>query len=368
MRKKAHTLKKKIYGLIYLHTNMKRILSYTEAIREATEQEMTRDPKVFLLGQGVDYDRGLLGTTKGLVDAFGPKRVFDTPLSEDGMTGISIGAALAGLRPIHTHVRMDFLTLTMNQLINIAAKTRYMFGGKNSVPLVIRTLIGDGWGAQHSQGLHSFFMNIPGIKVVVPTTPHDAKGLLIAAIRDNNPVLFVEHFKLYAETGDVPEKPYTIPFGKAIVRKKGSDITLVGISWMNIECLRAAAHLLDVGIHAEVIDPVTLAPLDIETIITSVKKTGRLIVVDAAWTSCGASAEIVARVMEYFGTQKKQIIVDRIGFAPVPSPNTPALEKYFYPNAESIAQKAIKIVSGKKAKIIFAKNKKDTQSGMTEKV
>src|SRR3989344_415478 len=212
--------------------SMERIISYTEAIREATEQEMDRDPSVILLGLGVDYGRGLLGTTKGLVEKFGPKRVFDTPLAEDGMTGISIGAALGGLRPIHTHVRMDFLTLAMNQLINIAAKAHYMFGGTVSVPLVVRTLIGDGWGAQHSQGLHSQFVNIPGIKVVAPSTPHDAKGCLIQAIRDNNPVIFVEHFKLYAERGPVPLKPYAIPFGKAVIRKKGSDVTLVGISWM----------------------------------------------------------------------------------------------------------------------------------------
>lgn len=346
---------------------MKRIITYTEAIREATEQEMKRDSRVFLLGQGVDYDRGLLGTTKGLVTTFGKNRVFDTPLSEDGMTGVSIGAAMAGLRPIHTHVRMEFLTLAMNQLINIAAKTHYMFGGTTSVPLVIRTLIGDGWGAQHSQGLHSLFVNIPGLKIVAPSTPYDAKGLLIQAIRDNNPVIFVEHFKLYAETGEVPEKPYAISFGKAIVRKKGTDVTLVGISWMNVECLRAAQHLLTAGVNAEVIDPVSLSPLDIDTIIKSVQKTGKLIVVDAAWTSCGVSAEIVARVAEHFSS-KKLITIERIGFAPVPSPNTPALEKYFYPNAENIARATLKMVRGEKAKIIFATDKKDPKSGMTEKV
>jgi len=235
------------------------------------------------------------------------------------------------------------------------------------VPLVIRTLIGDGWGAQHSQGLHSQFVNIPGLKVVAPSTPHDAKGMLIAAIRDNNPVIFVEHFKLYAETGEVPEKPYTLPFGKAIVRRKGTDVTLVGISWMNVECLNAAKHLSDAGVDAEVIDPVSLAPLDIDTIIKSVQKTGKLVVVDAAWTSCGVSAEIVARVAEYFSS-KKLIQVERIGFAPVPSPNTPALEKYFYPNAESITRATLKMVRGKKAKISFAPKKKDPKSGMTEKV
>lgn len=348
---------------------MNRIISYTEAIREATEQEMTRDPHVILLGQGVDYDRGLLGTTKGLVDIFGTKRVFDTPLSEDGMTGISIGAALGGLRPIHTHVRMDFLTLAMNQLINIAAKARYMYGGAVKVPLVIRTLIGDGWGAQHSQGLHSHFVNIPGLKVVAPTTPYEAKGCLIQSIRDNNPVIFVEHFKLYAEEGHVPEKPYAIPFGKAIVRTKGSDVTLVGISWMNIECLKAAKHLKKVGLDAEVIDPISLAPLDIKTIIRSVQKTGKLIVADTAWTSCGVSAEIIAQVAEHFGT-KKQISVERIGFAPVPAPNAPVLEKHFYPNAEDIARTALRMTRGKRARMSFTISTHDSDigSGMTEKV
>jgi pyruvate/2-oxoglutarate/acetoin dehydrogenase E1 component len=262
---------------------------------------------------------------------------------------------------------MDFLTLTMNQLINIAAKAHYMFGGSVSVPLVIRTLIGDGWGAQHSQGLHSLFANIPGLKIVMPSTPHDAKGLLIEAIRDNNPVIFVEHFKLYAEEGHVPQKPYTIKFGKAVVRKKGNDVTIVGISYMNIECLKARAHLEKVGVSAEIIDPVSIAPLDIDTIIASVQKTGKLIVVDPAWTSCGVSAEIVARVTEHFGPKKK-ISALRIGFAPVPSPNTPALEKYFYPDSLKIVEAAYKMVRGKTIKMPFVIDKKDSNSGMTEKV
>lgn len=345
---------------------MKRIITYTEAILEATEQEMSRDSSIILLGQGVDYDRGLLGTTKGLVNKFGSKRVFDTPLSEDGMTGISIGAALSGLRPIHTHVRMDFLTLAINQLINIAAKARYMYGGKVQVPLVIRTLIGDGWGAQHSQGLHSLFVNIPGLKIVAPSTPYEAKGCLIQAIRDNNPVIFVEHFKLYAEKGYVPQKPYTIPFGKSVVRRKGSDITIVGISWMNVECQKSIDYLWKIGVSAELIDPVSLVPLDIDTIIKSVKKTEKLLVVDPAWTSCGVSAEIVARVAEYFGGKKK-ILVERIGFAPVPSPNSPALEKYFYPNAENIAHTALKMARGKSVKALFI-NSDQKNTGLEEKV
>lgn len=348
-------------------TMKKRIISYTEAIREATAQEMRRDSAVVVLGQGVDYDRGLLGTTKGLVNEFGPQRVFDTPLSEDGMTGISIGAALSGLRPIHTHVRMDFLTLTMNQLVNIAAKARYMFGGVVRVPLVIRTLIGDGWGAQHSQGLHSWFAHIPGIKIVAPSTPHDAKGCLIQAIRDNNPVIFIEHFKLYEQKGEVAEKLYVVPFGKAVVRRRGGDVTLVGISYMNVECLRAAEILKKSGVNCEVIDPVSLAPLDMGTIVRSVRKTGKLIVVDAAWTSCGVSAEISAGVAEALGT-KKHLKIERIGFATVPSPNAPALEKHFYPGAEKIARVAFKIVRGTSAKLTFVGNQGDVSNGMTEKV
>lgn len=345
---------------------MKRIISYTEAIREATAQEMKRDTSVILLGQGVDYDRGLLGTTSGLVNTFGPKRVFDTPLSEDGMTGISIGAAMSGLRPIHTHVRMDFLTLTMNQLINIAAKAHYMFGGRIKVPLVIRTLIGDGWGAQHSQGLHSLFANIPGLKIVAPSTPYEAKGCLIQAVRDNNPVIFIEHFKLYTEKGHVPKKPYTVAFGKAMIRRKGSDVTIVGISYMNIECLKAAVYLEEVGVNAEIIDPISIAPLDMDTIIKSVQKTKKLLVVDAAWTSCGVSAEILAKVAEHFGPNK--IKVGRLGFAPVPSPNAPTLEKNFYPNAQSIARTVFTIVHGKRGKMSFSDEENIMGSDMTEKV
>lgn len=323
---------------------MERIIGYTDAIREATEQEMVRDPSVIIFGIGVDDMRGLLGTTKGLVEKFGSERVFDTPLSEDGLSGVAVGVALAGLRPIHTHVRMDFLTLAMNQIINVAAKARYMSGGKVSVPLVIRTLIGDGWGAQHSQGLHSFFMHIPGLKVVAPSSAYDAKGCLIQSIRDDNPVIFVEHFKLYSQKGHVPEEPYTIPFGKAKILKAGEDITLVGFSYMVSECLRAAEYLADASISVEVIDPVSLLPLDIDTIVDSVKKTKRLLVADSAWTACGASAEIIAGVAERLGNTPLRFA--RVGFAPVPSPTTTALETLFYPNAETVASKAYSLSHG----------------------
>src|SRR5437016_3839561 len=226
---------------------------------------MTRDPSVIVLGLGVDDFKGLYGTTRGLQDEFGPERVFDTPLSEDGMTGVAIGAAMAGLRPIHVHIRMDFVLLAMNQIVNMAAKSRYMYGGAVSVPIVVRAVIGRSWGqgAQHSQGLQALFAHIPGLRVVAPSTPHDAKGCLLQSIRDDNPVIFIEHRMLHGLAGHVPIEPYTVPFGKARVLAHGHDATLVGISYMVVECLRAAEQLTTAGLAVDVIDPITLSPLDI---------------------------------------------------------------------------------------------------------
>jgi len=268
---------------------VERTLSFVDAVREAAEQEMLRDESVIVFGLDVDDPKAIQGTTRGLAERFGPERVFGTPLSEDAMTGAAIGMALAGLRPIHVHIRMDFLTLAMNQLINVAAKSRYMYGGRVNVPLVVRAMIGKSWGqgAQHSQGLHSMFMHVPGIKVVAPSTPYDAKGCLIAAIRDDNPVLYVEHRLLHFQKGPVPEADYVVMPGKARIARSGDDVTLVGISYMQVECLRASHYLNDIGIHAEVIDPIWLSPLDIDTIAESVERTGRLLVVDTAWTNCG---------------------------------------------------------------------------------
>ncbi len=320
---------------------MSRAISYAEALREAIEQEMARDPLVILMGLGVDDCKGIYGTTLGLVKRFGPERVFDTPLAEDGMTGIAVGAALGGLRPVHVHIRMDFLMLAMNQIVNIAAKSRYMSGGAVSVPLVIRSIIGRSWGqgGQHSQGLYSFFMHVPGLKVFAPTTPYDAKGCLVQAIRDDNPVLFVEHRLLHHQKGPVPEGLYTAPFGKARILEAGSDVTLVGISYMAVECLRACAYLKQKGISAEVIDPVSLSPLDTDTLVQSVRKTGRLLVVDCGWMTCGAGAEIVARAVERLQGER-EIRVQRMGFAPVTCPTTRSLEEHFYPTACTIASRA----------------------------
>jgi pyruvate/2-oxoglutarate/acetoin dehydrogenase E1 component len=327
---------------------MDRVITYANAIREALEQEMDRDPSVVVFGEGAQDPVITYGTTRGLLQRFGSDRVFDTPLAEDGMTGAAVGMALAGLRPVHFHQRVDFLTLAMNQLVNIAAKSSYMHGGAVSVPMVVRAVIGRSWGqgAQHSQGLHSFFMNVPGLKVLAPTTPHDAKGTLIQAIRDDNPVIFIEHRMLHRLEGHVPSEPYAVPFGKARVLAEGGDVTLVGISYMAVECARARQYLLEQGIRAEVIDPVSLSPLDIDTIAGSVARTGRLIVADCAWTSCGAGSEIITQTLE-----RLQGIVDvrigRIGFQPVPCPTTKNLENLFYPDARSIAAAAHALVRGK---------------------
>jgi len=316
-----------------------RVLSYVEALREGLAQEMRRDSKVFLFGLDVDDHKAIQGSTRGLAEEFGPDRVFGTPLSEDAMTGVAVGAAMAGMRPVHVHIRMDFLMLAMNQLVNIAAKARYMYGGQVQVPLVVRSMIGKSWGqgAQHSQGLHAMFMHVPGLKVVAPSNAYDAKGALIAAIRDDNPVIFVEHRLLYFTDAFVPEQPYVVPLGKARICTQGDDVTVVGISNMLVECLRAQEILTDIGIHAEIIDPVSLVPLDVDTIVGSVKRTGRLLVVDTAWTSCGASAEIVARIVER-AQNGRPVAVRRLGYAPTTCPTTPVLEREFYPDPGRIAQ------------------------------
>ncbi|NER39830.1 MAG: hypothetical protein F6J93_38845 [Oscillatoria sp. SIO1A7] len=326
-----------------------RTLSYVEAIREAADQEMERDPSTIVFGLDVDDPKAIQGTTKGLLEKYGPERVFGTPLSEDAMTGAAIGMALAGLRPTHIHIRMDFLMLAMNQMVNVAAKSHYMYGGRVHVPMVVRSMIGKSWGqgAQHSQGLYSFFAHVPGLKVVAPTTPYDAKGCLLAAIRDNNPVMYVEQRILHFQKGLVPESDYTVEPGKARITASGDDITLVGISFMQLECQRAQRYLEDVGIQAEVIDPIWLSPLDIDTIAKSVEKTGRLCVVDNSWITCGISAEIVAAVAEKL-QGVREFAVQRMGFAPVTCPPTPALENLFYPNARTIASTAYDLVKGGK--------------------
>ena len=322
--------------------NSQRLLTYVDALREAVAQEMRADERVFVMGLDVDDHKAIQGSTRGLVEEFGHERVFGTPLSEDAMTGVAIGAAMAGMRPIHVHIRADFLLLCMNQLINIGAKSHYMYDGQVKVPLVVRSMIGKSWGqgAQHSQGLHAMFMHVPGLKVVAPSNAHDAKGCMIAAIRDDNPVIFVEHRLLYFTDAYVPEESFTVPFGKARRRTEGDDITIVGISNMMMECLRAHELLAEIGVTAEIIDPISLVPLDTDTIAASARRTGRLLVVDNAWTTCGASAEIVARVAEQLADEGRLVPIRRMGYAPTTCPTTPSLEREFYADAEKIAQMA----------------------------
>jgi len=332
---------------MFTETEGGRSLTYAQALYEGVSQEMDADDSVFVCGLGVDDPIGIYGTTLDLHKKFGSDRSFDTPLAEDCITGMITGAAMAGMRPIHVHQRMDFLLLCMNQLINMSAKTSYITSGAASVPLVVRSVIGRSWGqgAQHSQALHSFFMHVPGLKVVAPTTPHDAKGCLIAAIRDNNPVIFVEHRMLYKNQGIVPEASYEVPFGKARILKKGKDITIVAISHMVVESLRAAHLLEEVGISAEVIDPISLSPLDIDTIAGSAGETTRLLVVDNGWLSCGASAEIITQIIER-PEGNRLTAVKRSGFLQTPCPTTRVLENIFYPDSKSIALDAYRLVKG----------------------
>lgn len=326
---------------------MPREATYSEAILEATTHAMDADPSVIVCGLGVPDPSGIYGTTVGLRERFGAGRVFDTPLSEDAMTGIVIGAAMAGMRPIHVHLRMDFVLLAMNQLVNIAAKCRYMYGGRVTVPLVVRAVIGRSWGQgpQHSQALHSLFTHVPGIRVVAPTTPFDAKGTLTTALRSDDPVLFVEHRMLHRQRGHVPADDYAVPFGQARVLTDGDDVTVVGVSHMVLECLRARRHLLDVGISAEVVDPVSLSPLDLGPIAESVRKTRRLLIVDHAWVGSGLSGEILAQVVETLDGEHG-VRYRRMGFASTPCPTTRVLEDAFYPNPVTIASAAHDLVTG----------------------
>ncbi|MBI2026273.1 MAG: alpha-ketoacid dehydrogenase subunit beta [Deltaproteobacteria bacterium] len=300
---------------------------------------MQHDERVILFGLDVTDHKRIFGSTVGLIEQFGSQRCFATPLSEDAMTGFALGAALNGLRPVHVHIRVDFLLLAMNQLVNMISCYRYMTAGKLSVPLVIRAVVGRGWGQsfQHSKSLQSVFAHIPGLKVVMPTTPADAKGLLISSIRDDNPVIFLEHRWLYDTEDEVDENMDSIPLGKANVLLSGNDFTVIAISWMNVEALKAADVLKKRGIHIEVIDPRTIVPLDRETLIVSVQKTRRCLVADYDWLFCGVSAEISALISETcFGLLKSP--VRRLGFANTPCPSSRVLENAFYPNAKDIVR------------------------------
>ncbi len=312
-------------------------VSYKDAIREAQLQLLEKDDRVFLMGEGIDDPGGIFGTTVGLAEKFGKNRIMDIPIAENGLTGVAIGAAIAGMRPIFIHMRMDFLPMCMDQIINHAAKWNYMTGGHVNVPLVIRSIIGRGWGsaAQHSQALHALFTHIPGLKVVMPSTPYDAKGLLIAAVEDGNPVMFIEHRWIYDYVGYVPEDMYTVPIGKGIIRKTGKDATIVALSQMVYETMKAAKTLEAGGIDVEIIDPRSLKPLDEELILDSVKKTGRLVIADVACKTGGVGAEIACRVAES-AYQYLKAPVKRVNFPDAPTPCSPVLEDAYYPDHKDI--------------------------------
>jgi pyruvate/2-oxoglutarate/acetoin dehydrogenase E1 component len=328
-----------------LKTSRIRTLTFAEAIREATEQAMTRDEGTIIMGLGVPDPKGIFGTTLGLKEQFGNERVMDMPASENGMTGIAIGAALNGLRPIMTHQRVDFALLALEQIINQAAKWHYMFDGKSKVPLVIRMIIGRGWGQgpQHSQSLQSFFAHVPGLKVVMPFSPHDAKGLLLASIEDDNPVIFLEHRWLHNLTGPVPEDYYTVPLGIAEIKRPGKDITIASVSHMTYEALRAAAVLDSGGISVEVIDIRSLKPLDAACIVASLKKTGRLMVLDTGWKTCGFAGEIVALAAEQCLSSLRSPPI-RITLPEYPLPTSPALSCNYYPGLRQIVQKGLTLM------------------------
>jgi acetoin:2,6-dichlorophenolindophenol oxidoreductase subunit beta len=318
-----------------------RQLTYAQAINEALDQCMTADPAVYVMGLGVPDPGGVFGTTIDLAQKHGSKRVRDMPLSENAMTGVATGSALVGMRPVLTHQRIDFALLAIEQMVNQAAKWHYMFGGRMSVPLVVRMIVGRGWGQgpQHSQSLQAWFAHVPGLKVVMPATPGDAKGLLIAAIEDDNPVVFLEHRWLHGISGPVPEDRVAIPLGSARIAASGDDVTLVATSYMVLEALRAATLLADAGIAAEVIDVRTLSPLDMPTITASVAKTGRVVVTDTGWTNCGFAAEIVARLSEAAFADLKAP-PRRVAMPDYPVPTSPALANPLYPRAQDIARAA----------------------------
>ncbi len=326
---------------------MTREITYAEAIREALRQEMRRDPSVFLIGEDLGVYGGAFGVTVGLLDEFGEERVRDTPISEAVIAGAAAGAALTGTHPVAEIMFMDFTTLAMEQLVNQAAKTRFMFGGKAKVPMVLRTPAGSGTGAagQHSQSLEAWFVHVPGLKVVMPSTPYDAKGLLVSAIRDQNPVIFVEEKLLYRTKGPVPEEEYTVPLSVADVKRQGRDLTIVATGVMVTRSLSAADKLAKQGIEVEVVDPRTLKPYDAETITQSVIKTGRVLIVHEACKTGGFGAEISAMISEGPAFMHLNAPVRRLAGLDIPIPYNRTLEYHSVPQEENVVAAARELMA-----------------------
>ena len=322
-----------------------RKITYSEAINEGQKEALRKDVNVFLLGQGVDNPWCVGTTTRGILAEFGARRVIDVPISENGMTGAAIGAAMAGMRPVVFHPRMDFMYLAMDQIINHCAQWYYMFGGQVNVPITIRGIVnrGNEQAAQHSQSPYSMYAHVPGIKIVMPANAYDAKGLFISAIFDENPVLYIDDRWLYETTCDVPEGYYEVPIGKANVVTEGTDITIVAISYLVPEAISAGEELSKSGISAEVIDLRSIKPLDMDTIIKSVKKTGRLVIADPAWPICSVASEISSVISEKLFGQLKCAPI-KINLPDVPAPASTPLEKVFYPNKTTIINKIKSVI------------------------
>ncbi len=323
-----------------------RIITFAEAINEALDQSLAREPGVFLLGEGVADPKGIFGTTKGLLEKYGSERVIEMPVAENGLTGVAIGAALVGQRPVMVHQRVDFALLALEQIFNNAAKMHYVTFGAHRVPLVIRMIIGRGWGQgpQHSQSLEAIFAHVPGLKVVMPTTAYDAKGMLIAAIEDDNPVIFLEHRWLHGTFGPVSQDHYSVPLTGPRLVRQGEHVTVVATSYAVLDAMRAAEALTATGVEPEVIDLRVLRPLDLAPIVASVKKTGRLVFVDTGWKICGMGAEVVAAIAEAcFGALLAPPA--RIGLADHPTPSSRSLIASFYPRPETIADEICRLLA-----------------------
>lgn len=325
-----------------------RVMSYTAAIREALFQTMQSNSEVCVVGQGVNDKEGIWGTTVGLYKEFGEERVMESPLSECGMMGIVCGMALNGMRPVYFHIRVDFLMLGMDQIVNHISKYSYMSGGQQSVPLVIWAATGQGWGsgAQHSQALQGLFMHLPGLKLVMPSNPYDAKGLLISAIEDNNPVLVLEHRNNFEQSMEVPEKVYRIPLGKGVIRREGKDITIIAFSEMVNKAQKAAFILEEEGISVEIIDLRTLNPIDKDIMITSARKTKRVIVTDTGYYTAGVSAELSTIIYENV-FDKLLCPVERITLPDIPTPASYSLEEAYYRTEKDICETARKMMERK---------------------
>lgn len=323
-----------------------RRLSYVQALREAHAQLLSSDPRVFLIGQGLWSPWYAGASLKDLDKEFGRDRMLDSPVAENATTGCAVGAALAGMRPIVFHPRMDFMLLAVDPIVNQAANWSYLFDGQASVPVVIRSVINRGGeqGAQHSQALQAMFAHVPGLKVVMPSTPYDAKGLLIAAVRDGNPVLYIDDRWLYEETGPVPEEPFSVPIGEGAIRRPGRDVTIAAVSYMAQQAARAGELLAAEGIDAEIIDLRSVKPWDKTLVLASVRKTGRLVVADSAWRSFGISAEIAATVAEE-GFNYLKAPVQRVALPDAPAPTSRALEQIYYPGAKDITTAAMTLLA-----------------------